>query len=67
MIHTRQYDFNDKILFFRMMLRARLKIGDLQHVLGEQMKLPKFIRIRLSFKLENMKFPMSFPKCKKKF
>lgn len=48
-----------------MMIRERLKIGDLAFVLTDQMKLPRFIKLNLSFQLEGMKFPISFPKCKK--
>eukprot|EP00347_Sterkiella_histriomuscorum_P000739 403374690 len=51
----------------KMMIRERLKIGDLAYVLSDQMKLPKFIKLNLSFQLEGMKFPISFPKSKRMY
>ncbi len=45
-----------------MNVRERLRIGDLRLVLTESLKLPAFIKLKLTFKLPTMPLPVSFPK-----
>ncbi len=50
-----------------MNIRIRLRIGDLRQVLTEALKMPDFVKIRLSFKLTHMPLPVTFPKAQRMY
>ena len=49
-------------MFYRLHVRERLRIGDLLEVLTSTLKLPKFVKLKLSFKFPTIPLPVNFPK-----